>query len=125
MVEMPGDRTTRFARAADVPLPTDRGRRRRCVIASAAIVGFAAVLVVCAHRSASPVRGHAPALTACHSSMAWTAVLPGAPTALARVSRPALHGTFWVGLLSLASGVAVVRLAAFLRTVRIGSRCGH
>jgi len=125
MVNMPAGRTTCFTQSADAALAKDRGRRRRCVIASAAIVSFAAVLVVCAHRSASPARGHAPALTACHSGMTWTAVLPGAPTALARASRPALHATVWVGLLSLASGVAVVRLAAFLRTVRIGSRCGH
>jgi hypothetical protein len=111
--------------AATMRLPIDGKARRHCAIASAAIVGFAAVLVLCVHGSTAPARGHGPVIAACHTSITWTGALPGTPTGLGQTSRAPLHGTFWVGVLSLASGVAVVQLAGFLRTVRIGSRCGH
>lgn len=111
--------------AGTARLSMDAKGRCRGAIASAAIVGFAAVLILSVHRSTTPSRGHAPAIAACHSSITWTVALPGAAADVAQATHTALNGTFWVGVLSLASGVAVVQLARLLRTVRIGSRCGH
>jgi len=99
--------------------------RYRRPFACAAVVGFVAVLALSVHRQATPSRHSAQIAAGCINSVTWAATLPGTSSATVQATQAALHHTFWVGLISLASGVAVVQLAGRIRIGRIGSRCGH
>jgi hypothetical protein len=105
-------------------MPDGVGRYRR-PFACAAVLGFVAVLIVSVHRQTAPSRHYAQVAAGSVNSITWAVTTPGNSSATAQATPAALHGTFWVGLISLASGVAVVQWAGRLRIVRVGGRCGH
>ncbi len=102
----------------------DCDRRARSV-ACAALVGLAALLVLAVHRHHAPSRGYVAAVAACSAPVTWAANQTEASAGLSPALGAGMHGAFWFGVLSLASGVAIVRWAGLLRIVRVGGRCGH
>jgi hypothetical protein len=101
----------------------DRACRWR--VACAATLGLAAALALSAHRHTVSLRSHAPVISACHNGITWVAAPPPATVGVTQACRTARRATFWVGLISLACGIAVVQWASLLRIVRIGGRCGY
>jgi len=93
--------------------------------ACAAVVGFVAILMVSAHRHTAASRHCAQVSKGLVSSVAWAVPPREISSSMTQVAQPVLHRVFWVGLISVASGVAVVQLAGRIRIGRIGSRCGH
>lgn len=88
-------------------------------------VGVAAVVALSAWRHTAPPRGHgAPAAPAFLTIGDFAATAP----CVAEISpgpSNAARAVFWVGFIRLATGVAVVRQAGWLRVARMGGRCGH
>lgn len=100
------------------PLPAVRGHGHT---APAAVFGLAAVLMLsAAHLATLPTAGSLPMAR----GIAWVAAPPGTPIGTPRLHRSAARGAFWAGLISLASGVAIVQWAKRLRSVRITGRFG-
>ncbi len=95
------------------------------VVAGVAVLGLAAAIVLSVHRYSGSARGHAPVVAACAGGIAWTAAVPGPAIDLARATPDAIHAAFWVGVLSLAVGVAVVEWTRRVRFVHIGGCCAH
>jgi hypothetical protein len=104
-------------------------RRRSAFAAQPAVciaaISLAAALSIWAWRPSPPARHTGQAIAAALGHVDWYSVPACLGVELAVGSSSPARATFWVGFISLASGVAIIQQADWLRVARMGGRCGH